>query len=268
VPEDYAFEVAFASDAGTQRQENEDYCGQVIESTTSGLVVIADGVSGMAGGGTASRTAVETTLRTYRALRDMRPPRRLQRAVQQANIDVYDLAVVVPELRGMATTLTAVVIDRGSLVAAHVGDCRIYLLRAGRIRQLTKDHTVVANRVRLGLLTEERARRHPDRSVLTRSVGRELIVAIDRIAAPLLQEDRLVLCSDGLYNVLEDRDLGEMVGGKGAASACRDLISAANARGTPDNLTVAVVRMTGATPDNLAQGGLRARLRRLVGRDT
>ena len=264
---DFAFEIASASDVGTERRENEDHCAYLTESPTVGVVVIADGVSGLAGGGTASRRAVESTVRAYRALDHLRPARRLHRAVQQANIDVYDLAVVVPELRGMATTLTAVVIDRGALVAAHVGDCRIYLARGGRMRQITRDHTVVAEKIRLGLLSEERARESPDRSVLTRSVGRDLIAAIDRIATTVLQDDRLILCSDGLHNVLGPLEMEAIVRDKDAASACRALIDAANARGTPDNLTAAVVRMIGATPHHRPGGGLRARLRRLVGRD-
>jgi protein phosphatase len=266
-PAPYAFEVAVASDVGTERKENEDHCAHLVESDTVGVAIVADGVSGLAGGGAASEQAVESTLRTYRGLGDMRPARRLQRAVQQANIDVYDRAVIVPELRGMATTLTALVVDRGELVAAHVGDCRIYLLREGRMRQLTKDHTLVGEKVRLGLLTELRARHHPDRSVLTRAVGRELIVAIDRIAAPLWQGDLLILCSDGLYNVLDPLDMEEIVRGKGAAPAAHALVDQANGRGTPDNVTAAVVRMTGAIPRPPAEGGLRARLRRLMGRD-
>jgi protein phosphatase len=268
-PAPYAFEVAVASDVGTGRKEraNEDHCAHFVESASAGLVVVADGVSGLAGGGTASRQAVETTLRTYRELADLRADRRLLRAVQKANIDVYDLAVVVPELRGMATTLTAAVVDRGELVAAHVGDCRLYLLRAGRLRQLTKDHSVAGERVRMGFLSEERARFHPDRSVLTRALGRELIVAIDRIAMPLAQGDRLILCSDGLYNVIEDGEIEEIARGPGAGDVCRTLVDTANRRGTPDNLTVAMVRMIGAMPERRTGGGLLARLRRLSGRD-
>ena len=267
MPEDYAFEVAVASHVGTERRENEDSHGQLRESPTAGLVVVADGVSGLAGGEAASQRAVESTLRTYQELGEMRAARRLQRAVQQANIEVYDLAVVVPELAGMATTLTAMGIERGTLVAAHVGDCRLYLVRRGRIRQLTKDHTVAGERVRLGLLSETRARHHPDRSVLTRAIGRELIVAIDRISTPLVQEDRLVLCSDGLYNVLGDLALEAIVRDQPAEAACRALIDSANARGTPDNLTAAVVHLTGATPAHRTPVGLRERLARLVRRD-
>lgn len=265
-PAPYAFEVAVASDLGTAREKNEDHCAHLHETASAGLVVIADGVSGAVGGGTASQRAVEAALAAYRELAQMRVERRVTGAVQRANIAVYDLALVVPELRGMATTLTAAAVDRGQLAAAHVGDCRLYLLRAGRIRQLTRDHNVAGERVRLGLMSEERARLHPGRSVLTRALGRELIVAIDRIAMPLVQDDRLILCSDGLYNVLDDLDIEEIARKGSAEGACRTLVATANARGTPDNLTVAMVHMTGATPERQAAGGLRARLRRLAGR--
>jgi protein phosphatase len=267
VPEPYAYEIAAISDVGTERERNEDHCAFRAESTTSAIVAVADGVSGFTAGDTASSTAIEAAMRSYGDDAGMRTERRLQRAVQHANIAVYDLSVVVPELRGMATTLTALAIDRGEASVAHVGDCRLYLLRAGRVTQLTKDHTVVADRVRLGIMSEARARRHPDRSTLTRSLGRELIVAVDRISTPLAQGDVLVLCSDGLYNVLDEGDLARLTEGRDADAASRALIDEANGRGTFDNLTAAVVRMTGAIPDGDAgrRGGLGTRVRRLVG---
>jgi protein phosphatase len=263
IPPDYAFEVAAISEPGTERDRNEDHSGYLRQSASSGLIAIADGVSSYEGGQTASKLAVEATLRAFGEQPDsLGFGKRLYRAVQQANIAVYDLAVVVPELRRMATTLTAVALDRGELNAAHVGDCRLYRVRAGNIQQLTKDHTLLAEKMRLGLVSEARARTHPGRSVLTRSVGRELIVAVDRITAPLIQGDVLVLCSDGLYNVLAEDELEEIVRHADAATACRSLIDAANRRRTHDNVTAAVVRMTGPIPET-PRGGLGARLRRL-----
>jgi protein phosphatase len=185
--------------------------------------------------------------------------------VQQANIDVYDLGVVVPELRGMATTLTALAIEDGALTAAHVGDCRLYLCRAGEITQLTKDHTIAGERVRMGLMSEKRARRHVDRSTLTRCLGRELIVAVDRIGTALRQGDTLILCSDGLYNVIDEPEMIEIVRGQPASAASRALVDAANERGTPDNVSAAVINMLGATPERAQRGGLRSRLSRWIG---
>ncbi len=263
------FDLAVLSDVGTDRPDNEDACGHFVEGPQAALFVVADGIGGYEGGEIASRMAVAITLETYRES----PPawgaaKRLQRAVQRANIEIHNRAITVPELRRMGTTLTAVVVEGGRLSAAHVGDCRLYLARRGRMAQITKDHTVVAERVRMGLMTAARARHHPERSTLSRSLGHELIVAVDRLSMPLVQGDRLLLCSDGLYNVLEDRELEHLLRLGGAAAACKALIEAANARGSADNLTAAVFIMRGATP--FAEGGAgmgwRARLGRFFGR--
>ena len=264
---DYELEVATHSDIGTERPNNEDACGALAEGAACAVVVVADGVSGGNGGEVASQMAVEVLLRAYREEPAATPAgQRLYRAVQQANIEIYDRAVSVPELRGMATTLTAVVVERGALTAVHVGDTRLYLLRDGAITQLTKDHTVAAEKVRMKVLSREKARLHPDRSVLTRSVGRELIVARDRLTQRLQQHDVLLLCSDGLYNVLGDPELAALTSGGDAAAVSRALVDAANRRGTPDNVTAAVVRVVGPTPEGWEPApGLGERLRRMFG---
>jgi len=147
-----------------------------------------------------------------------------------------------------------------------VGDSRLYLVRGGAITQLTKDHTVADEKARFGLLGKEKVRTHPDRSVLTRCVGRELIVSRDRLTYRLVQGDVLLLCSDGLHNVLADEEMARIVADRNAPDACRALIDAANQRGTPDNVTAAVVRMIGPTPEVPRGDGLGSRLRRLLGR--
>jgi len=266
VATEFAFDLAALTDPGTERPNNEDACGSHVESAVEGLVVVADGLGGYEGGELASRTAVDVTLTAYRESPvGWGVPKRLYRAVQQANIEIYDRAIVVPELRHMATTLVAAAVERGVLYAAHVGDSRLYLVRDGRIRQLTKDHTLIAERARFGLISQERARMHPERSTLTRSVGPELIVAIDKLSMPLVQGDVLILCSDGLYNVLEDARLANLVTGLEAVAACRALIDAANSAGTNDNITAALFRMTGPTPAREDSGRLRTRIRRLFG---
>jgi PPM family protein phosphatase len=261
----FGFDLAVLSDVGTDRPDNEDACGHYVENDTAALFAIADGIGGYEGGEIASRMAIDITLEAYReSPAAWGAPKRLHRAVQRANIEIHNRAMVVPELRRMGTTLTAAVVEAGMLSAAHVGDCRLYLFRNGRIAQITKDHTMVAERVRMGLMSAARARNHPERSALSRCVGRELIVSVDRISMPLVQGDHLLLCSDGLYNVLEDRELESLVRKGEAASACRTLIAEANGRGTADNLTAAVFRMNGATPF-AESAGWRARLGRLFG---
>jgi protein phosphatase len=148
----------------------------------------------------------------------------------------------------MSTTLTAVAVDGGTAYCAHVGDSRLYLIRDGEIQQKTKDHTVAADKRRLGLVSAERLKDHPDRSTLTRSLGRELIAAVDRLSFPLASHDALVVCSDGLYNVLDDGELRDLIGAAEPRAACEAIIGAANARGTPDNLTAAVVRVGAVAP--------------------
>jgi protein phosphatase len=260
-------DLATLSDVGNERANNEDSCGSLMNGAMSALLAVADGVGGYEGGELASQMAIEVTLKAYIES----PPswgalKRLHRAVQQANIEIHDRALVVPELRRMATTITAVVIDDGELHAAHVGDTRLYLIRGDRMTQLTKDHTVTGDRVRLGLVSAERARTHPDRSTLTRSVGPELIVAVDKITMPLQKADVLLVCTDGLYNVLEEGDMHALIYGSDATTAVKRLIDAANSKGTIDNLTAGVLRVTGDIEPRERATGLRGRVRKLFGR--
>ena len=259
-------DAAVLTDVGTGREHNEDSCGLLHEGERCTVVAVADGVSSSAGGEVASAMAVETLLRVFQERAPDERAVRLYRAVQDANIEIYDRSVVVPELRGMATTLTAAVVDDGHLTAVHVGDSRLYLWRDGALTQLTKDHTAAAEKMRLGLLSKERARSHPDRCMLTRSVGRELIVSRDRLSQLLRQGDALLLCSDGLYNVLEDDELAALLAEKSAADACQALVAGANARGTPDNVTACVLRMMGPVAERPEPPGLGQRLRSLIRR--
>jgi len=236
-----AFDLALLSDVGTNRENNEDACGSHGESDNCVIFAIADGVGGYEGGEIASAQAIEVTLTAFReSPTAWGPAKRLHRAVQRANIEIHNRALTVPELRRMATTLTAVVVNDGVMYGAHVGDCRIYHIRRGKVRQITKDHTVIQERVRMGLMTAARARHHPERSALSRSLGRELIVAVDRITLPLQEKDQILVCSDGLYNVIEDDELGHLIRGLDASTACQQLIELANRRGTADNLTAAI----------------------------
>src|SRR2546429_2320828 len=172
----YAFEMAALSHVGTGRDHNEDYCGVLVESDTRGLAGVADGVSGSEGGETATRMAIEVTLRAWRELpADLPQVKRLMRAVQQANIEVHELSLFVPELRGMASTLTFVALDRGEMIAAHVGDSRLYLVREGTAVQLTKDHTVAAERQRPRPRREPPGRPPPGQGGLTPPRARAVI---------------------------------------------------------------------------------------------
>ncbi len=263
------FDLALLSEVGNGRPHNEDSCGHFIERPDTVVFAVADGVGGFDGGAIASAMAIEVTLKAYRESPvEWGAAKRLYRAVQRANVELYNKALSVPELRRMATTLTAVVVDHGILNAAHVGDCRLYLARRKQITQISQDHTMVAEQIKRGLMTAENARDHPERSILLRNLGHELIVSVAKISIPLLQGDRVIVCSDGLYNVLRDREIERLSRGLDAVAACRSLVGTANKRGTDDDLTCAVFRMIATThhqsePANA--GGWRKRLRSLFG---
>jgi len=267
VPDDaegLSFDLALATDVGTDRENNEDAFGFHVESSTSVVFGVADGVGGYEGGELASRMAIDVALEAYRnSPGQWGAAKRLLRAAQRANIAIYDRAVVVPELSRMATTLTAACVEGGVLRAVHVGDCRLYRIHGGRITQLTKDHTVAAGRVRLGVLAKEKLRTHPERGTLTRSLGTELIAALDRLATPLAQGDKVVIASDGLHNKLTDDEILEIVADADAAGACRTLLDAANRKGTDDNLTAVVFVQNGPVAAPTGGGG-RARLIELL----
>jgi protein phosphatase len=257
-----AFDLALRSHPGTNRPTNQDAHG-FLDDAERVVFVVADGVGGYDGGEEASQLAVQITLSYFReSPAGWSTEKRLGRAVQEANIAIHDRALIVPELRQMRTTITAVAVEGYQLFAAHVGDCRLYLARDGALVQLTKDHTVAAERALRGLIrgTDEEAR-----STLTRCLGNDLIVAIDRISRTVQGGDVLLLCSDGLHRVLDDPELRALVEAKGATEACDALIETANAKGTPDNLTAAVLRVPPgiAPPEPLS---LWARMARMLGR--
>jgi PPM family protein phosphatase len=260
------FELALLSDIGTARSNNEDACGHSIESPKEVVFAVADGVGGYDGGEVASQMAVDITLAAYReSAPTLGPAKRLHRAVQRANIEIHSRALAVPELRRMATTLTAAAVSDGVLYAVHCGDCRLFVVRGGRIQQMTKDHTVIGERMRMGLISEKDARAHPERSALSRCLGRELIASLDSLRMPLRTADRVILCSDGLHGMLEHGEIDDLSRGLAPGDACRRLIDEANSRGAPDNITVAVlIAHNGSTTADLPASGWRARLRSLL----
>ncbi len=263
------FDLALRSHTGTGRPDNQDTCGRFDESPERVLFAVADGVGGYEGGKEASTLAVETTLDAFQhSAAHWGPEKRVSRAVQQGNIAVHDRALIVPELHRMRTTMTAVVVDGPELYAAHVGDCRLYLARDGAMIQLTKDHTVAAERDRFTLSRDDPAAVRAGRSTLTRCLGGELIVAVDRISRTLEAGDVLLLCSDGLYNVLDERELHTLATMRIPEEACQALVEAADEVGSPDNVTAAVLRMADELPpvERARETGVVDRLARLIGR--
>ena len=225
------------TDKGLLRKENEDaFC---IEKDL-GLLAIADGMGGHASGEVASKMAIEILRDSLK--KEGEPfPERLNSGVKLANKTIYEAADSQPQLNGMGTTLTAVQLDQNRLAIAHVGDSRAYLIRSGVIEQLTDDHTIVFEQVARGLMTREEAARSDMRNVLSRALGIGPEVDVDMEELTVSEGDRLVLCSDGLSELVsEDEILSEVQSSNRPDMVCDELVNLANQRGGEDNITVIV----------------------------
>jgi protein phosphatase len=225
-------EVGVATDIGRVREGNED--SYLVEPP---LYAVADGMGGHRGGEVASQLALETVEALFRE-----GDTSLAEQVREANRAVFARSQEDKAVSGMGTTLTAAQIEGGAVRLAHVGDSRAYLLRAGALRQLTDDHTLVNRMVKAGEITESEAEVHPHRNVLTRTIGTEAEVHVDEDQVPLMDGDRLLLCSDGLFGMVAEDQLQAIMEAEPDPQKTADrLIKAANRAGGVDNITVIVL---------------------------
>lgn len=237
--------AAGLSDPGLTRPTNEDAI--LLEPP---LYVVADGMGGHRAGEVASRVAIDELL--------VNAPRRvdikaLARAVRAANRAVIAGAENSRTRAGMGTTLTAAMVDGTHIAIAHVGDSRAYLLHAGVLRPITEDHSMVAALVRDGSITEEDARFHPQRSVITRALGSDQNMLADTYELDASAGDRLLLCTDGLTAMLPDDYIAEiLVSERDPGAAVAKLVEAANRAGGYDNISVVVVDLDDTPAEDLA----------------
>jgi protein phosphatase len=237
------------TDIGCVREGNEDAIG--CWPCEDGLIfAVADGLGGHNAGEVASALALEVLSEEIGSAPAVWPvAKRLRRAVQEANLRIYNKSSTVPELRHMGTTLTATTLVGDTLVAAHVGDCRLYLLRDGNLTQLTKDHTWVWEQVQYGILSPEEARNHPKRHMLSRSLGQDLILAIDMLSMSVRPGDVLIQCSDGMHALLSDEEiLALLPPARQIDAACRALIHRAKDNGGDDNISVQIACVVSCSP--------------------
>lgn len=252
--------AAGLSDPGITRPGNED--AFLVEGP---LYAVADGMGGHRAGEIASRVAIEELLANAPARNDAKA---LARAVRAANRAVMESAGKSRGRSGMGTTITAAMVDGLAVSVAHVGDSRAYLLHGGRLQRITEDHSMVADLVRQGAISEEEARFHPQRSVITRALGSDANMVADVYEFTASPGDRLLLCTDGLTGMLEDAYISEILLSEAdPAAAVAKLIEAANRAGGYDNITAVVVDLEGTPAASLAPApGSKAAGRRLAAR--
>ncbi len=241
------------TDVGQRRDHNED---AYLVDDALGLYIVADGMGGHAGGGTASKLAVETIQSVVREARQSQPdlfgaashpdesaiPDLLRHAVEEACAVIFRAAQAEPELAGMGTTSTAALLDGRTAYVAHVGDSRCYLLRDGRIYQVSEDHSLVNEQLKAGAISPDEAKHSRFKNIITRSVGFEQQVQVDLMGVELEKDDALVICCDGLSNLVDDPEILAIVSESTIDLAPGRLVALANDRGGDDNITVIVIR--------------------------
>jgi protein phosphatase len=245
-------EFVECTDTGRIRDHNEDYLGYVSPATPAQvrshgwLFVLADGVGGHEKGEVASRAAVESMLAGFRGSAGGESHSALlPRLVQKANTHVFETAVAGGrESAGMATTMVACALRFDRVIVAHAGDSRCYLIRKGQAAQLTRDHTVASEQVRLGLVTAQEVGEGSTRHILSRSLGTELIVNVETNDYQLFPGDILLQCSDGLHGPVEASEMAAVCShGLDLHGAAKRLVELANERGGSDNISVQLIRI-------------------------
>lgn len=232
------------TDIGKRRSSNQDYVftSEQPVGNLPNLFIVADGMGGHNAGDYASRYTVETIEEEVRSSELSEPAAIMEEAIQQANRQLMEQAREDEARRGMGTTVVLCSIIDGTLVAANVGDSRLYVVNQ-EITQITRDHSLVEEMVRLGEMDEETAKAHPDKHIITRAVGAAQELTVDFFEVRLDEEDEILMCTDGLTNMVEDMDIrGIMRSQRDVAEQAERLVQTANDNGGRDNITVVVIQ--------------------------
>jgi PPM family protein phosphatase len=238
---------AMRTDPGLVRELNEDTVAWItpqdknVAASQGSLALVADGMGGHAAGEVASALAAEVVRRVFYDLRGS-PSKILAMAFSEANRAIIDYAVEHPECKGMGTTCTVLAFRDGKAWLAHIGDSRAYLLRKGQLMQLSEDQTLVAKMVREGSITQEEASHSPVQNVILQALGAssQIKPAITSSGIPLHSGDVLILCSDGVFNMVPDTAIADIAARLAPQEACDALIEAALAAGGHDNASLGV----------------------------
>ena len=234
------------SDIGKVRESNQDCFAVSVDGAEPVWAVVCDGMGGANGGYYASSTAVGAFSHgmdiSFEGLKPKQIENVMCEAVYSANQSIYKTACEQVDLSGMGTTLVAVVVLGDSAHIVHVGDSRAYQIGDGKITRLTTDHSVVQQLVELGQITEEEARVHPEKNMITRAVGVKQEVTADASSIKLRKNDAILLCSDGLSNLVSEEEMVDIVATTPHEEAAELLISLALSRGGPDNITAVIIK--------------------------
>jgi len=242
------------SNVGMKRFQNED--SYLINDDLS-LYMVADGMGGHLGGEFASKLAVTTVEEVVQKLRQdpevtqvrgvntegSTPADQLRHAIQEAGRRIHHQAIYDETLRGMGTTAVVAIFQEEKLFVANVGDSRAYLIREGEIEQITEDHSLVSEQVKAGMISADDAKGHKLKNIITRSVGYQEDVDIDITVLDPKIGDRVLMCSDGLSNLVEDSEIEETLKKHDLRGSCEELVRTANSRGGDDNITVVLMQV-------------------------
>lgn len=235
------------SDIGKSREINQDYYYISQDTDVPRLYILADGMGGYKGGEIASKLATDSVKSYINSNFDENLVKKeeilklIESAVEYANMVVYEKSKEVPELEGMGTTLEVCLIYNNKAYIGHVGDSRIYRIRKGVIRKLTKDHSYVQQLVEDKKITREEAKTHPKKNMLTKALGCTPYVEPDIRARNFERDDIFIMCSDGLTNMVDDNNICELIM-QDITTAADKLIENANASGGYDNITVIIIK--------------------------
>ena len=242
---------AARTDVGMIRSGNEDNF-TVDASPTRGIFIVADGMGGHAAGEVASEMAVRIVQRELAPVRDLDgddPVQMVATALKRANRAIHDRTLTETDKQGMGTTVSALLLAGSRYLIGQVGDSRVYLLRAGSLTQLTKDHSYVQEQVDAGFLTPEQARYHPYSNVITRCVGAGQDVEPDIYRGEVREGDLFLVASDGLTGMVDDRRLAQLLNSRAEPDRkVQSLIAEANGRGGLDNITAIIVQVIETGP--------------------
>ncbi len=233
------------TDTGIRREMNQDYlfaCDTPVGNLPN-LYIVADGMGGHKAGEYASRYTVERVTASVARSTGEEPVTILNEAIEKANEILIEESKEDESKRGMGTTIVAATMIGHKLIVANVGDSRLYVIDDG-IHQITKDHSLVEEMVRLGEMNEEQAKAHPDKNIITRAVGAAAKVEVDFFEVELKDGDSVLLCSDGLTNMVDNEDIYRIISdNEDVEKEVRTLIETANQNGGKDNITAIIIKL-------------------------